>query len=64
MVCSMARHHWFSNARAARDLGYTPPVTLDRGLALTCDYFHRQVAILSDITICMCHLIITCMCVL
>jgi hypothetical protein len=47
MVCAMARHHWFSNERAANDLGYHPPVSLQRGLELTCDYFHRQVITLD-----------------
>ena len=35
MVCTMSCHHWFSHEKATRDLGYTPIVSLDEGIALT-----------------------------
>eukprot|EP01083_Nonionella_stella_P008979 26025_1 len=35
MVCMMACHHWFSHAKATRDLGYKPIVTLDQGIKKT-----------------------------
>ena len=43
MVCMMACHHWFSHAKATKDLGYMPIVHLDEGLALTIEYFQNAV---------------------
>lgn len=45
MVCMMSCHHWFSHAKATRDLGYKPIVTLDQGIKKTVQwiqYVHRQ----------------------
>jgi sterol-4alpha-carboxylate 3-dehydrogenase (decarboxylating) len=33
----LSTHHYFSHARATKDLGYTPRVSLDEGLARTAD---------------------------
>jgi nucleoside-diphosphate-sugar epimerase len=41
MVWAMTAHHWFSHARATRDLGYTPLVSLDEGLQETIVYFQQ-----------------------
>jgi 2-alkyl-3-oxoalkanoate reductase len=32
----MVRHHYFDIAKARRDLGYVPRVSLDEGIRLTC----------------------------
>merc|ERR1740123_600860 len=45
MVCMMSCHHWFSHAKATRDLGYKPIVTLDEGIKKTVQYMqmmHRR----------------------
>lgn len=38
----MVRHHYFSIAKARRDLGYEPKVNLDEGVRLTCAYLREQ----------------------
>eukprot|EP00483_Globobulimina_turgida_P010810 UN10831 len=38
MVCMMASHRWFIHAKATRDLGYKPIVTLDHGIKKTVQY--------------------------
>jgi sterol-4alpha-carboxylate 3-dehydrogenase (decarboxylating) len=43
MVAVMTTHHWFSHARATRDLGYRPLVSLDEGLRRTIAYFQTLV---------------------
>jgi len=45
MVATMALHHWFSHAKATRDLGYRPRVTLDEGIKKTVQWIqwnHRR----------------------
>lgn len=42
MVVTMACHHWFSHAKATRDLGYKPIVTLDQGIKKTVQYLQWQ----------------------
>jgi sterol-4alpha-carboxylate 3-dehydrogenase (decarboxylating) len=39
MVCTMSQHHWFSHAKATRDFGYTPLVSLDQALQVTIAHF-------------------------
>ena len=39
MVCTMSQHHFFSHAKATRDFGYTPHVSLDDALRITIAYF-------------------------
>eukprot|EP00485_Elphidium_margaritaceum_P004237 CAMPEP_0202695694 /NCGR_PEP_ID=MMETSP1385-20130828/9236_1 /ASSEMBLY_ACC=CAM_ASM_000861 /TAXON_ID=933848 /ORGANISM="Elphidium margaritaceum" /LENGTH=377 /DNA_ID=CAMNT_0049351767 /DNA_START=419 /DNA_END=1552 /DNA_ORIENTATION=+ len=45
MVVTMACHHWFSHAKATRDLGYKPVVTLEQGIKRTVHWLqlhHRR----------------------
>eukprot|EP01083_Nonionella_stella_P085915 238374_1 len=42
MVCMMACHHWFSHAKATRDLGYKPIVTLDCGIKKTVQWIQAN----------------------
>ena len=42
MVVTMACHHWFSHAKATRDLGYKPIVTLDHGIKKTVQWLQWQ----------------------
>lgn len=39
MVANMCTHHWFSNEKAKRDLGYTPETSLDDAINLTVAYY-------------------------
>lgn len=38
----MVRHHYFDIGKARRDLGYTPRVSLEEGIRLTCEALRRQ----------------------
>lgn len=38
----MCTHHYFSIAKAQRDLGYAPRVDLDEGIRRTCDYLRAE----------------------
>jgi nucleoside-diphosphate-sugar epimerase len=38
----MVRHHYFDIGKARRDLGYTPRVSLDEGIRLTCRHLKQQ----------------------
>lgn len=42
LVCTVAKHHWFICAKAKRDLGYIPLVSLEEGLQITVEYFATQ----------------------
>jgi hypothetical protein len=42
MVCVLGRSQWYSCAKAARDLGYQPIISLDQGLETTINYFFRR----------------------
>lgn len=45
MVATMALHHWFNHAKATRDLGYRPRVTLEDGIKRTVQWLqwnHRR----------------------
>jgi len=42
MVATMSRHHWFSHAKATRDLNYRPIVTTDDGLKRTGEWFKEK----------------------
>jgi sterol-4alpha-carboxylate 3-dehydrogenase (decarboxylating) len=42
LVCTVAKHHWFSCERAKKDLGYSPLVSLEDGLQITVEYFAQQ----------------------
>jgi len=41
MVATMSRHHWFSHAKATRDLNYRPIVTTSDGLKRTGEWFKK-----------------------
>ena len=41
----MVRHHYFDIAKARRDLGYVPRVTLDEGIRLTCRQLKQEGAL-------------------
>jgi nucleoside-diphosphate-sugar epimerase len=36
------RHHYFDIGKARRDLDYTPRVSLDEGIRLTCQHLKQQ----------------------
>lgn len=38
----MVRHHYFDIAKARRDLGYSPRISLDEGIRLTCRHLNAE----------------------
>lgn len=42
VVCVLAKSQWYSCAKAQRDLGYDPIISLDQGLEITINYFFRR----------------------